>query len=77
MFYFHLRDSKTLRDSFGTDLPDLDAAREHAEGVARELTYKNTERLEKDWAQWTMSVQNEKGDELHSFPLSQFTEQDD
>jgi hypothetical protein len=38
MYYFHLHDDKDVVDSDGTDLPDAAAAREHAAGVARELT---------------------------------------
>jgi hypothetical protein len=37
-YYFHIRsDDDTARDDEGTDLPDLDAARELALATAREL----------------------------------------
>jgi hypothetical protein len=40
MYYFHLYDDATLTDDRGTDLINLAAARDHAAGVARELTSK-------------------------------------
>lgn len=66
MYYFHLRDSDTLRDPEGTELPNLAAAREHATTVARELKFRN----EADWADWTMTVKDDDDAELFSFRLS-------
>lgn len=40
MYYFHLRDDKTLSDVDGTELVDASEARSHAIGVARELIRK-------------------------------------
>jgi hypothetical protein len=42
VYYFHLYDDETIVDSDGTDLIDVGAAREHAAGVARELTANST-----------------------------------
>jgi hypothetical protein len=42
MYYFHLRDTDAITDVDGTDLADINAAREHADTVARELTFKTT-----------------------------------
>jgi hypothetical protein len=51
MYYFHLRDQDHITDVDGTDLADIDAAREHADTVARELTFKTT-------ASWARSGRN-------------------
>lgn len=40
MHCFHLLDNEEVVVADGTELPDLDAAREHARQVARELTFK-------------------------------------
>jgi hypothetical protein len=39
MFYFHLHDGESILDSDGTDLDNIGAARAHALGVVRELTF--------------------------------------
>ncbi len=41
MYYFHLRNQDHITDVDGTELPDIEAAREHAETVALELTFKS------------------------------------
>ena len=41
MYYFHLYDHVEVLDNDGTDLIDLAAARDHAAGVARDLTFKS------------------------------------
>ena len=69
LFFFHLRDDKTLADIDGTDLADVSAARAHAAGVARELMFNSTGLLHQEWSDWTMSVQDDAGTELFSFPL--------
>jgi hypothetical protein len=69
MYYFHLLDNEEVVDSDGTELPDLDAAREHAKQVARELTFKRDGMLKRGWSEWTMSVRDMDGQVLLSFPL--------
>jgi uncharacterized protein DUF6894 len=71
-YYFYLLDSEEVVDSDGTELPDLDAAREHARQVARELTFKRDGMLQRSWSQWTMSVRDTDGQVLLSFPLGDF-----
>ena len=71
-YYFYLLDSEEVVDSDGTELPDLNAAREHARQVARELTFKRDGMLQRSWSQWTMSVRNTDGKVLLSFPLGDF-----
>jgi hypothetical protein len=71
MYYFHLYDHETIRDSDGTELVDVIAARKHAVGVARELTFKTDGISDQDWSAWTMRVH----DQLFSLSLSDFTEE--
>ena len=70
MYYFHLRDQDKITDVDGTDLADIDAAREHAATVARELTFKTTGILGEEWSKWTMVVNDGDGLELFSFGMS-------
>jgi hypothetical protein len=70
MYYFHLRDTDAIMDMDGTDLADIDAAREHADTVARELTFKTTGILGETWSKWTMVVHDGAGLELFSFGMS-------
>jgi hypothetical protein len=70
MYYFHLRDQDDIMDVDGTDLADIDAAREHADTVARELTFKTTGMLGEDWSKWSMVVHDGDGLEIFSFGMS-------
>jgi hypothetical protein len=72
MYYFNLYDDETILDSDGTDLIDVGAAREHATGVARELTANSFGFLDHSWAEWTMSVHDDRGKELFSIAMSDF-----
>lgn len=69
-YYFHLCDDETLTDSDGTDLADVSAARDHAAGVARELTFNSAGMMDQAWSAWTMRVHDDQGSELFSLPLS-------
>jgi hypothetical protein len=75
MYYFHLYDHETIRDSDGTELVDVIAARKHAVGVARELTFKTDGISDQDWSAWTMRVHDHQDVELFSLSLSDFTEE--
>ena len=70
MYYFHLRDQDDIMDVDGTDLADIDAAREHADTVARELTFKTTGISGEPWSKWAMVVHDHDGVELFSFEMS-------
>ena len=70
MYYFHLRDQDTLKDLDGTELVDMDAARAHADVVARELKFKSDEFMGERWSAWSMTVHDDDGLELFSFPMS-------
>ena len=72
MYYFHLYGDETIVDSDGTDLVDIGAAREHAAGVARELTAGSIGFLGGNWSEWTMRVQDDSGLELFSLAMSDF-----
>jgi hypothetical protein len=72
MYYFHLYDDAPLLDDDGTELIDLAAARDHAAGVARELTFKSEEFLQQDWSNWTMRVHDHEGTELFSLVMKDF-----
>jgi len=72
MYYFHLYDDERIVDTDGTDLVDVGAAREHATGVARELTANSTGFLDQNWSEWTMKVHDGSGLELFSLALSNF-----
>ena len=71
MYYFHLRDNEPILDSDGTDLIDVEAARAHADIVARELTFKTDGILGEAWSMWSMHVADAEGLELFSFGMSQ------
>jgi hypothetical protein len=72
MYYFHLVDDETILDSDGIDLVNVSAAREHAAGVARELTANSTGFLDQNWSGWTMRIHDESGLELFSLAMSTF-----
>ena len=70
MYYFHLRDENDILDVDGTDLIDTEAAREHADAVARELMFKTTGIQGEPWSKWSMAVHDNDGLELFSFEMS-------
>ena len=72
MYYFHLYDDVPLADDDGTDLIDLTAARDHAAGVARELTFKTHEFMGQRWSNWTMRVYDDEGIEQFALEMSDF-----
>ncbi|HET9689336.1 MAG TPA: hypothetical protein VFP79_19375 [Pseudolabrys sp.] len=70
MYYFHLRDQVRITDIDGTELVDIEAAREHADTVARELTFKTTGIQGEPWSKWSMVVHDHDGMELFSFEMA-------
>ena len=72
MYYFHLSNDEKVLDVDGTNLANVAAARTHAFGVARELTFKSQGMLDQEWSQWRMLVQDDGGIELFSLQLSDF-----
>jgi hypothetical protein len=71
MHCFHLLDNEEVVVADGTELPDLDAAREHARQVARELTFKRDGMLQRRWSRWATSVRD-NGQVLLSFSMGNF-----
>jgi hypothetical protein len=69
MYYFHLRDNEPILDKDGTELIDMVAAEDHAQIVARELTFKTDGILGEVWSMWSMHVEDADGTELFSFPM--------
>jgi hypothetical protein len=49
LYYFHLYDDEHILDADGTNLGGVGAAREHAAGVARELTANSVGFLDQNW----------------------------
>ena len=72
MYYFHLYDDEKVKDTDGTELADVAAARVHAAGVARELTFKSSGFWDQEWSAWTMRVHDHRNVELFSLALSDF-----
>jgi hypothetical protein len=70
MYYFHLRDQDSISDLDGTELTDIEAAREHANSVARELMFKTSGIQGEPWSKWAMVVHDDDGLELFSFEMS-------
>lgn len=69
-FYFTIVDKTVLEDTEGTELPDLEAVRRHAQTVAQELMHHRQEMLGHPWEEWIMIVKNDKGDEVLSFRVT-------
>jgi hypothetical protein len=69
-FYFTIVDKDILEDTEGTELPNLEAVREHAKTVARELMHHREGMLGHAWDKWTMIVKDDKGEEIFSFPIA-------
>jgi hypothetical protein len=69
-FYFTMSDDAVLDDTEGTDLPDINAARRHAQAVAAELMHHRDSMLGQPWSDWTMTVKDDKGEKVLSFRVS-------
>lgn len=69
-YYFHLIGAKTISDPDGVELSDVTAARVHALTVARELSANANQFLGHSWSDWTLSVTDESGRRVLSFPMN-------
>jgi hypothetical protein len=69
-FYFNIVDHDSLNDTEGTELAGVEAARQHAYAVAREVARHRDGMLGHPWREWTMTVKDANGEEVFSFPLS-------
>ena len=71
MFYFHVHDGdRLIEDDDGTDLTDINAAREHAVGVVQELMFRRSGMLDQDWSAWNLLIRDAEGVELLRFNFS-------
>jgi uncharacterized protein DUF6894 len=68
-YYFHLCNDQTVSDPDGTNLSGRREAPPHAATVAEELTFRSSGMMGRDWSRWTMSVRDDKGNEVFSFRL--------
>jgi hypothetical protein len=64
-YYFSIRNDRAFDDTDGLELPDLVAAREEANGFARDLMRREPGR--RDWLGWAVRVSGE--DQEHLFDL--------
>jgi len=76
LYYFHVRNGDTLADVDGTELSDETAARAHAKTVANELMFRRDGMLDRKWSDLSMTVHDEDGVELFSFPFTDVSEPD-
>ena len=67
-YFFDLRLVDTIADDEGTELPDAASAKSHALEVARELTRNSDSYLGHAWSCWSLSVRDEWGKQILSFP---------
>jgi hypothetical protein len=70
-FYFDLVDDKTVYDTKGITLPNLDEARKFARTFARELREARPELLGESALAWSVQVCNGQFERVLSIPLVQ------
>jgi hypothetical protein len=70
LFHFKLTDGSIVEDIEGLELSDLDAAREEAVGLARDLT-RETFGRRRDWSNWTVIVADDSGEQVLRVPISE------
>jgi hypothetical protein len=63
LFHFKLTDGSVVEDIEALELSDLDAAREEAVGLARDLT-RETFGHRREWSNWTVIVANDSGEQV-------------
>jgi hypothetical protein len=67
LFHFKLTDVKDIE---ALELSDLDAAREEAVGLARDLT-RETFGHRREWSNWTVIVADDSGEQVIRVPISE------
>jgi uncharacterized protein DUF6894 len=68
LFHFKLTDGSVVEDIEALELSDLDAAREEAVGLARDLT-RETFGRRREWSNWTVIVADDAGETNNGQPL--------
>lgn len=68
-YYFHIRDARGIsRDDEGTDLPDLEAARQEAKASARDLIA-DAMKSRKEVADLMLDIVDEAGVPVETLPV--------
>jgi hypothetical protein len=70
LFHFKLTDGSVVEDIEALELSDLDAAREEAVGLARDLT-RETFGHRREWSNWTVIVADDSGEQVIRVPISE------
>jgi hypothetical protein len=70
LFFFDLTDNKVVHDFKGKQLANIELAREHAIGIARELIRTKSTFLREPISDWSITVKDGKFQKLFSVPVS-------
>ncbi len=68
-FFDCVSDHELVADDHGIDLPDLNAAREHALRTARQVIAAGSKT--DDWSRWTVDIADQTGEPLLVIPFSE------
>jgi hypothetical protein len=69
-YFFDLTDNKTVHDFKGKQLANIQLARQHAIGIARELIKTKSTLLSEPISAWSVTVKDGKFQKLFSVPVS-------
>jgi hypothetical protein len=75
-YYFHVHNSETITDPYGTLLENNNSALIHAMRVARELMFKRPGMLGQSWSAWTMRVNDKGGQTIHTIAFADMPDSD-
>jgi hypothetical protein len=70
LFFFDLTDNKTVHDFNGKQLANIQLARQHAVGIARELIKTKSTLLSEPISAWSVTVKDGKFQKLFSVPVA-------
>ncbi|HEY8009250.1 MAG TPA: hypothetical protein VIE66_21300 [Methylocella sp.] len=68
-YFFSIIGGRPFNDIDGLELPDIEAARAEAIGLARDLMRMEPER--QDWSSWSIHVTDEKHQEIFDLDFSE------
>jgi hypothetical protein len=69
-YFFDLTDNKTVHDFKGKQLANIQLARQHAIGIARELIKTKSTLLSEPISAWSVTVKDAKFQKLFSVPIT-------
>jgi hypothetical protein len=69
-YFFDLTDNKTVHDFKGKQLANIQLARQHAIGIARELIRTKSTLLSEPISAWSVTVKDGKFQKLFSVPVA-------